>query len=233
MEAKIKLANQLYEKKKYEKAIPIYEQLLTILKGQKNVDDIYYKYANAHYLNGSYELGAFYLRSFYNTYPASEHAEQAAFDEAMCYMKQSLRYSLEQVSTAKAVDAFQEFVNRYPKSTKMEQANEKIDDLRAKLRKKAYESAYLYYKIGEYHAAAIALGNFLKDYPEYDSHEKINYTIVKALKKYAAGSYKNKQQERIVEEQKSFEEFKAKYPTSAYLPELEKMQLSLNKKIKK
>lgn len=232
MEAKIKLANQLYEKKKYEKAIPIYEQLLTILKGQKNVDDIYYKYANAHYLNGSYELGAFYLRSFYNTYPASEHAEQASFDEAMCYMKQSLRYSLEQVSTAKAVDAFQDFVNRYPKSTKMEQANEKIDDLRAKLRKKAFESAYLYYKIGEYHAAAIALENFLKDYPEYDNHEKINFTIVKALKKYADGSYKSKQRERILEEQKYYQEFKAKYPKSEYLVELDKMQQSLNKKIK-
>ena len=233
MEAKIKLANQLYEKKKYEKAIPIYEQLLTLLKGQKSVDDIYYKYANAHYLNGSYELAAFYLRSFYNTYPASEHAEQAAFDEAMCYLKQSPRYSLEQVSTQKAVEGFQDFVNRYPKSTKMELANEKVDELRAKLRKKAYESAYLYYKIGQYHAAAVALGHFLKEYPEYDNHEKVDFTIVKALKKYADGSYKNKQQERILEEQKAYSEFKSKYPTSTYLVELDKMQQTLNKKIKK
>lgn len=233
MEAKIKLANQLFEKKKYEKAIPIYEQLLTVLKGQKSVDDIYYKYAQSHYLNGSYELAAFYLRSFYNTYPSSEYAEQASFDEAMCYLKQSPRFSLEQVSTQKAIDAFQDFVNRYPKSTKMEQANAKIDELRAKLRKKAYESAYLYYKIGEYHAASVALDNFIKDFPEYENPEKIYYLIVKALKKYADGSYKNKQSERIVDEQKAYEDFKAKYPTSQYLPELEKMQLAYNKKSKK
>ena len=232
MEAKIKLANQLYEKKKYEKAIPLYEQLLTILKGQKSVDDIYFKYAESHYLNGSYELAAFYLRSFYNTYPNSEFAEQASFDEAMCYLKQSPRYSLEQVSTQKAIDGFQDFVNRYPKSTKMEQANAKIDELRAKLRKKSYESAYLYYKIGEYHAASVALANFLKDYPEYENPEKINYLVVKALKKYADGSYKAKQDERIKEALKSYDEFKAKYPKSEYLVELDKMQVSYNKKIK-
>ena len=233
MEAKLKLSDQLYAKKKYDKAIPMYEQLLTVLKGQKSVDDIYYKYANSHYLNGSYELAAFYLRSFYNTYPANEHAEQAAFDEAMCYLKQSPRYSLEQTSTQKAVDAFQDFVNRYPKSTRMELANSKVDELRAKLRKKSYESAYLYYKIGQYYAASVSLTNFLKDFPEYENPEKIDYLIVKALKKYADGSYKNKQEERLKEEIKAYEAFKLKYPTSTYTAELDKMQKSKKKRNKK
>lgn len=230
MDAKLKLADELYAKKKYDKAIPVYEQLLTILKGQKSVDDIYYKYANAHYLNGNYELGSFYLRSFYNTYPSSDKAEQAAFDEAMCYLKMSPRYSLEQTSTQKAIDAFQEFVNRYPKSTRMELANSKIDELRGKLRKKSYESAYLYYKIGEYHAASVALGNFLVDFPEYENPEKINYLIVKALRKYADGSYKDKQEERLKEEQKAYEAFKAKYPNSTYLSDLDKMHRSRKSK---
>lgn len=229
MEAKLKLADEYYAKKKYEKAIPVYEQLLTILKGQKSIDDIYYKYANAHYLNGDYELAAFYLRSFYNTYPSSPNAEQAAYDEAMCYLKLSPRYSLEQTSTQKAIDAFQEFVNRYPKSTHMDQANARIDELRGKLRKKAYENAYLYYKIGEYYAASVALGNFLKDYPEYENPEKINFIIVKALKKYADGSYKNKQEERLKDEIKAYEAFKAKYPNSQYLAELDKMQANTKK----
>lgn len=233
MEAKLKMADELYKKKKYDKAIPLYEQLLTILKGQKSVDDIYYKYANAHYLNGSYELAAYYLRSFYNTYPTSENAEQAAFDEAMCYLKQSPRYTLEQTSTQKAIDAFQEFVNRYPKSTRMELTNAKIDELRAKLRRKSYESAYLYYKIGQYNAAAVSLSNFLKDFPEYENPEKIDFIIVKALKKYADGSYRNKQEERFKEMQKAYETFKAKYPSSTYLPELEKMQTLKIKKNKK
>ncbi len=229
MEEKLKIANTYYSKKKYEKAIPIYEQLLTVLKGQKSVDEIYYKYANAHYLNGSYELAAFYLRSFYNTYPSSPDAEQAGFDEAICYLKLSPRYSLEQASTQKAIDAFQEFGNRYPKSTRMEMANAKIDELRGKLRKKAYENAYLYYKIGQYYAASVSLGNFIKDFPEYEDPEKINYLVVKALKKYAEGSYRDKQEERLGEEVKAYQAFKAKYPNSQYLVELDKMQVTIKK----
>ncbi|HRB68270.1 MAG TPA: outer membrane protein assembly factor BamD, partial [Chitinophagales bacterium] len=224
VENKLKLADELYNKKKYDKAIPLYEQLLTVLKGQKSVDDIYYKYANSHYQNKSYELAAFYLRSFYNTYPANENAEQAAFDEAMCYLKQSPRFSLEQTSTQRAIEAFGEFVNRYPQSTRMSLANERIDELRGKLRKKAYESAYLYYKIGQYHAAAIAFENFLKEYPEYEKPEKVDYYIVKSLKKFADGSYKDKQAERMKEHHTAYEKFKSKYPNSEYLAELNKMQ---------
>ncbi|MCB0509003.1 MAG: outer membrane protein assembly factor BamD [Bacteroidetes bacterium] len=227
--SKLTLADELFAKKKYDKAIPLYEQLLTVLKGQKSVDDIYYKYASCHYLNKSYELAAFYLRSFYTTYPANENAEQAAFDEAMCYLKQSPRFSLEQTSTERAIEAFGEFVRRYPNSKLMEQANEKIDELRAKLCKKAYESAYLYYKIGQYHAAAVALETFLKDYPEYDKPEEANFLIVKSLKKYADDSYKTKQAERIDDEIKAYENFKQKYPKSEYLAELEEMQKSINK----
>jgi outer membrane protein assembly factor BamD (BamD/ComL family) len=72
----------------------------------------------------------------------------------------------------------------------------------------------------------------LKDFPEYENPEKINFIIVKALKKYADGSYKTKQEERIKEEQKAYEEFKAKYPKSEYLATLDKMQQSYNKKTK-
>ncbi|MFN8284967.1 MAG: outer membrane protein assembly factor BamD [Chitinophagales bacterium] len=223
IEAKLKIADKYYAKKKYDKCIPIYEEALTILKGQKNVDEIYYKYANCYYQNGSYELAAFYLRSFYNTYPSNPYAETAGFSEAMCYLKQSPRYSLEQVNTQKAIDVFQAFVDRYPKSEKVADANTKIDELRSKLRKKAYENAYLYYKIGEYHAAAVSFDNFLKDFPEYENPERIAYLSVKALKKFADGSYKDKKEERYKDDQSHFEAFKQKYPNSKYLAELEKM----------
>jgi outer membrane protein assembly factor BamD len=224
LEAKLKIADKYYAKKKYDKCIPIYEEALTILKGQKSVDDIYYKYANSYYLNQSYELGAFYLRSFYTTYPANPYAETAGFSEAMCYLKQSPRYSLEQVNTQKAIEVFQAYVDRYPKSEKVPEANAKIDELRGKLRKKAYESAYLYYKIGEYHAAAVAFENFLKEFPEHENPERVNFLIVKALKKFADGSYKDKKAERYKDFQVHFDAFKQKYTTGKYLAELEKMQ---------
>jgi len=215
-------ANEYYEKKKYDKAIPIYELLLTVLKGQQSVEEIYYKYAKSQYLSGSYELGAFYLKSFYNTYYNSKYTEEAAFLEAVCYYKQSPRYELEQINTQKAIAIFQGFIDKYPKSSFMQEANDKMDELRAKLRKKAYEGAYLYYKIGQYNAAIVALQSFMNEFPEYEDLEKIDYLIIKAHKNYADQSYKLKKRERYNEEIKALEAFKTKYPNSKYLVELEK-----------
>jgi outer membrane protein assembly factor BamD len=222
VEAQTQKADEYYNKKKYDKAIPIYELLLTVLKGQKSVEEIYYKYAKAQYLNGSYELAAFYLKSFYTTYYNSKYAEETSFLEALSYYKQSPRYSLEQVNTQKAISIFQQFIDKYPKSEYMQEANSKMDELRGKLRKKAYESAYLYYKIGQYNAASVAFKNFMNEFPEYEDVEKIDYLILKSLYRYAEQSYKFKKSERYKEEMKEFESFKSKYPNSKYLAELEK-----------
>lgn len=222
VEAQTQKANEYFEKKKYDKAIPIYETLLTVLKGQKSVEEIYYKYAKSQYLNGSYELAAFYLKSFYTTYYNSSYAEETAFLEAMSYFKQSPRYNLEQVNTQKAIAIFQQFIDKYPKSQYVQEANDRMDELRGKLRKKAYEAAYLYYKIQHYNAAVVAFKNFLYEYPEYEDVEKIDYLIVKSLNRYAEESYKHKKIERYTEEIKAYEAFAAKYSNSKYLQELQK-----------
>lgn len=104
----------------------------------------------------------------------------------------------------------------------MQEANDKMDELRAKLRKKSYEAAYLYYKIGQYNSAIVALQSFMNDYPEYEDIEKIDYLIIKSHKNYADQSYKLKKVERYTNEIKAFEAFKTKYPNSKYLLELEK-----------
>jgi outer membrane protein assembly factor BamD len=141
----------------------------------------------------------------------------------MCYYNQSPRYTLEQISTQQALEVFQSFINKYPASTRIPDANAKMDELRAKLRKKSYEAAYLYYKIQQYNAAVVALRNFLSDYPEYENPEKIEYLIVKALKSYADESTKTKKAERYTSCVTAYSKFVQKYPNSSYLEELNKL----------
>lgn len=230
VDEKERIANEYFEKGKYDKAIPIYEQLLTVLKGQKSVENIYFKYAKAQYYNQSYELAGYYLRSFYQTYPASPNAEEAGFLEAKSYSDVSPRYSLEQVNTIKAIGVFNSFLTRYPDSKYKTEVNAEMDKLRAKLRKKSYEAAYLYYKIQQYHAASVALANFIEEYPEYEKPDEIAYLIVKANYKYAEQSYSEKKQERYQEYVTSYQDFVKKYPNSEYISDLNKTyQQSINK----
>ena len=168
-------------------------------------------------------MAGFYFNQFTINYPKSPKAEEAAFLVADCYQKQSPRYQLDQTSTFDAISKYQVFVNKYPNSARVEDANKAIDELRAKLHKKAFESAYLYFKIREYNAAAVSFKNLVIDYPDMAEIEKVRYFVVKSLKLYADNSYVSKKMERYRESVKQFEAFKSAYPNSTYLAELEKM----------
>ena len=46
---KLSKANEFYDKKKWEEANVLYEELLTVFKGTKQFEDLYYKYAYSFY----------------------------------------------------------------------------------------------------------------------------------------------------------------------------------------
>jgi outer membrane protein assembly factor BamD len=102
-----------------------------------------------------------------------------------------------------------------------------MDELRDKMRKKSYESAYLYYKIRQYNAAVVALRSFLDDFPEYEDPEKIEYLIVKSMKYYADESTRTKKAERYNSCKTAYLAFVKKYPDSEYLEELNKLNKSI------
>lgn len=213
-------AHEYYNQGKYEKAQPLFEEHLTMNKGMKNSEEVLFLYAYCYYYMKDYTMGAFYFRNFTTSYPTSKRAEEATFMMAQCYQKESPRYNLEQSNTYKAIEQFQNFVNKYPNSDKVKDANQAIDGLRAKLQKKAYESAYLYYKIKQYQAAAVALKAVLKDNPGIDNQDKIQYYIVKSNKHFADLSTSSKKLERYEETAKECTVFREKYPNSAYAKEV-------------
>ena len=68
---KLKVATDWYNKKQYYKCIPIFEELMGLMKGQRSTEDIYYMYCMANYRQGDYMLAAYHFKSFANTYPVS------------------------------------------------------------------------------------------------------------------------------------------------------------------
>lgn len=232
VEYKLEMADKYYEKGDCDKCIPLYEEILIYFKGKKNVEQAYYRYAECHYKLGEYQLAAFYFKNFVSSYPKSALAEQAAFMAAKCYVEESPKYSLDQVSTYEAIDKMQEFANKYPESAKVEEANNTIDEMRAKLMKKDYESAYLYFRVRNYNAAAVSFQNLVEDYPDFYDLEKAYYYIVKSYKLYADNSYADKKLERYKLSLKAYNEFVKKFPQSTYLKELNDIKGSIDNNLK-
>ena len=79
--------------------------------------------------------------------------------------KSSPTYTLDQEDTYRALTNLDLFLDTYPLSPLKDSCNTIIFKLRAKLEKKAFESAFLYFQTMEYQAALIAFKEVLKDFP--------------------------------------------------------------------
>ena len=144
MEAKYNAAVEYYEKKKYFQALQLFEELITVFRGTGKAEDTYFYYSQCYFETGEYTVAAYHFNNFYQTFPSSSKAEEALFKNAFCYYLDSPPSTLDQKNTLDAIRQFQLFINRFPKSEKVQQCNQLIDELRFKLETKDFNNARLY-----------------------------------------------------------------------------------------
>ena len=207
---------RLYNKKSYSKALILFDDLSQRYRGRAEAEDLSYYYAYTNYHLSDYTTARYQFKLFADTYPASPKAEECRYMAAYCFYLESPKYSLDQENTRKAIEALQLFINLYPKSTRVEEASKLIDDLRNKLEKKSYENAKLYLDIGDYKSAVIAFRNSLRDYPDTEYAEEMEYLSLEAQYLYAKNSLEVKQEERFTELLTMYNEFVEKFPSSKY-----------------
>lgn len=203
----------------YENARVLLEDLRTSYAGTKKIEEIYYYLAYCYFGLGDLEQARFYFKTFADTYPNSQYTEDSRFQVAYCYYKNSPVYSLDQTDTYKAVEAFQLFINLYPNSDRVEECNQYIDELRAKLERKSYEKARVYYTTANYPAALLALKNSLQQFPDTDYREDIEFLILKSHFLYAENSIQKRRQERYNETILAYKSFTEQFPESKYQKE--------------
>lgn len=234
MDLKYQKAKDYYSKKKYDKAMPLFEELITVYKGKQSIDEIYYLFAMCHYELGDYLIAAFHFKNIHDSYPLSKYAEESLYMNAVSTAQMTADVPLDQTYTAKAIDAYQLFVNSYPNSQHLDESNRQMISLRRKLEVKSLSAAELYLKIGHYKAAAVTFGNVLIEYPDTKDAEKIRFQIIKAYYLYAENSVPQKREERYNMAIAAYNEFVAKHGvTGGYAKDAEKYYLSSISKIKK
>ncbi len=206
-----------YEKESYEKSSLLLEEIIPLLKGRKEGEMAQYRVSYCYYYMGQYELASFYFKRFYQTYGRSEYAQEAMFMQAYCLYKDSPEYNLDQANTKQAIAAIQNYLNAYPTTERLEEANAIIKELRAKLEKKAYANALQYYKMKNYKAAIVVLENFQQDYPDSDYVEEVLFKKLEMEYLLAKNSVRTKQQERYEAVMVTYDELLEEYPKSEYM----------------
>ena len=193
---KLEAAMGYYEKGDYYRASLLFESVIPLLKGKKKAEDAQYYYAVCQYELRQLYMAQYYFKKFYQTFPKSKYTEQAYFMYAQSLYENSPKYNLDQSNTLEAIAAFQDFVNKYPKSDLKDKCNAIVDELQGKLEKKAYEQAKLIHRIGDYKAAVVTFGNFIQDFPQSQRVPEIYFLRIEAQYKLAKISIESKKQER-------------------------------------
>ncbi|RZJ70199.1 outer membrane protein assembly factor BamD [Flavobacterium sp.] len=225
-------AEKKYEQGKYSKAIRLFEQLAPNYKGKPQAEKMFYMFAQSYYKTEQYYLSGYQFETFAAGYPRSEKAEEAAYLSAKSYAKLSSRYSLDQTDTDKAVDKLQAFIDKYPDSEYLKEANETMKGLREKLEKKAYEIAYGYNKISDYKSAITAFDNFVADFPGTIYKEKALYYRLDSTYKLAINSIPAKMEERLNQAKGAYSTLLKAYPESAYRKDAEEMLAKIETDLK-
>lgn len=224
---KMEVAEKYYAKEKWDRAIPLLEELIMIKRGTAESERVNYMHAKSFFQMKDYTMSGYYLSNFTHTFPTSQYTEECAFLSAYCFYKNSPNYELDQADTRSAIDQLQLFMVRYPTTTLKDSCNSLIDALRSKLEVKAYHAADQYYRMRNYQAAGVAFKDFVRVWPNSKYREDAMMTILKADTELAMNSIESRRAERLKEAIRSYRNFADAYPQSAILDDAEKLHKRL------
>lgn len=228
-EFKYKKALEYYEKGEYVHASGLLKDLINIVRGTSRADKVYYYYAKAQFGMKDNMMAGHYFKTLVKEFPRSEYAEESQYMVGYCFYLDSPSPRLDQGVSQNAIDALQLFINLYPRSTRVDEANRLIIELRDKLVYKSYLSGKLYFDLDNYKAAVVALTSSLKEFPDTKYREELMFMLLKSKYLLAVNSIEEKKHERLSSALDEYFTFVDSYPESKYRKEAEKFHVTTEK----
>lgn len=222
---------KFYKQGKYSECFPIIESMLPSYKGTDTAEQLYFMLAECYFFSKEYSVAAYHYKTYRDLYPRSYKSEVALFKTAESYKSQIPRVDLEQTDTEKAIEYYNKFIAEYPKSAMSELAYEHIKELKRVLELKALNAANLYYKTGNYRAAAVTFKNVLSQYPNIKEYEELLYKVSLSYYQFAEESILTKQSDRYETALNEGNLFLNRFPKSKFAPEISEMTLKCKSKI--
>lgn len=209
---KFDYAKRAYDQGKWLQTATILTDLINPLKGSSKGEEALYLLAMSHYMNKDYMNAGVYFKNYYSRYPKGKYAEDCRFYAGYGYYLDSPDPQLDQTETLNGIRELQSFIDFFPHSDRVKQAQDAMFELQDKLTLKELQNAQLYYNLGSYMgnnylSAIIVAENALKTYPYTKYREQLEMLKLKAKYQEARQSVDEKKVERyreVIDEYYSF-----------------------------
>lgn len=222
---KYEYAKQAFAMGKFSQAVTLLDGLVTLHKGTETGEESLYMLAMAEYGDRDYESASATFKKYCSTYPKGLYAERAAYYIGATLEKGAPEPRLDQTATIGAINAYQDFMDRYPESSLRRKAQKSLFALQDRLVLKEYLTAKLYYNLGgyfgnctnggsNYEACIITAQNALKTYPFSSMREDFAVLIMKSKYELAQQSVEAKKLDRYRDAEDECYGFLNEYPES-------------------
>lgn len=201
-----------YNKSDYSRALPLFEQLRDYYVGKDSMEIVYYYTAYCHYGLHEYGYASQFFRDFAENFRKSKKLEEMEYMAVYCKYLIIGSHELDQSETIKTIGELQDFITRHPASQYYnEKCNNHLAELRRKLQLKEYEHVMQYYHMGDYRAAFTLAQIVIKDNPDIEEKEELEFITVKASYLFALNSIESKKKERFLESKGFADDFVKNY----------------------
>jgi outer membrane protein assembly factor BamD len=234
---KFKLGEELYNDGKYEKANKLFAQIVPDYRGKPQAEKLMYLYSHSFYKMKDYYIAGYQFERFASSYPKSEKLAEAIFLSAKSNYMLSPVYTKDQKETKQAIEKLQEFINLFPDSEFVPEANTLVKELDYKLELKAFNIAKQYRDIApgytkDFQSAIKSFDNFIFEFPGSTLREDALYYRFDALYQEAINSVEYKKKSRLNATKVSGESFLKTYPNSKYFEDVSKMSARVEEELK-
>lgn len=200
-ELKYTKAIDYFDKGDYMRASTLFDEVSSYYKGTERSEDVLNYLAKSYMGEKDYYSASEYYKTYVKTYPKGKYVKEAKFMIGYCYYLDSPDPRLDQTETYNAIAALEDFVEMYPESERVPQANKLLDELNDKLAYKAYLNAKLYYNLGNYmgnnyESAVITAQNALRKFPGTKYREQLEFLMLQSRYEEAVQSVQEKLVER-------------------------------------
>ena len=195
-----------FDKGKYSRAKDEFDYIIMADPGSKISNESQYYMAESMYQIKEYDEASIAFDRYVRFSPDYSKIEKARYRICECAINFSNSYQREQSQTHRALEQLQMFIEDFPASDLINDAEDAMLALRLKLAQKDYEVGRMYLKLEEYDSALIYFRSVLNHYYDTsfsdDARVGIIFTHILNDNREGAKSYFKSQKERFLSENK-------------------------------
>jgi len=181
------LARSEFEREKYSRAVEQFKLFLFDCPGANLVDTAQFFLSMSYYHEKDYPTAAAEFRKLLNSFPTSEFSDDALFMVGLSDFEQSAGAQLDQTYTLLAMDQFRDFIDIYPLSPLLAEAQKYLQACRDKLAEKAFLNARVYFRLKNYKSSRIYLDELLAGYPDSEWAGQAQFLLAESYRLESQG----------------------------------------------